>query len=76
MMEDTYLRVKTPLVAMTEAQQGFFEVSLPVGFYSVFVEDKGGEYCNRWDSQGIVCGVWVGPGAAVQYNITINHATI
>ncbi len=75
MMEGFYLRVRPPLVAATEARHGFFEISLPVGLYSVFVEDARGEYCNSFTGRGLMCGVLVSQGAAVQYNITINHAS-
>lgn len=75
MMEGSYLRVRPPLIATTEARHGFFEVSLPVGLYSVFVEDAGREYCNSFTGRGLMCGVIVSQGASIQYNFTINHAS-
>ena len=80
MMDHNYLRVETPLVATTEARRGLFEVSLPVGLYSVFVEDEGGEYCNglSYPDPGrvpVFCMVTVHPGSTTPHDITIDHAT-
>ncbi|MFQ6012141.1 MAG: hypothetical protein ACE5LS_00635 [Thermoplasmata archaeon] len=80
MMDHTYLRVKTPLIATTEARQGFFEVPLPVGLYSVFVEDEGGEYCRGFSYSDpgripVFCSVRVYSGSTTPYDITIDHAS-
>lgn len=74
-MDGTHLREGTGLVATARSgTDGFFEVSLPDGAYSLFVEDEGREYCNRFDGRGNVCPVTVS-GDVVRFDLEINHAS-
>jgi len=73
-MERTYLKEKTNLIKQIRSDNnGNYQVELPVGTFSVFVEDNGKEYCNSFGGQGEVCQVKVGTGTA-EYNIKIDHA--
>ena len=73
-MEITYLKEKTKLVKQVRSNfSGNYQVELPPGTYSVFVEDGGREYCNLFNGQGVACQVTVLSGI-VEYNIKIDHA--
>lgn len=52
---------------------GFYQVNLPLGTYSVFVEDGKKEYCNSFDGQGNACQVVIKTGIN-NYDIEINKA--
>jgi len=70
-----YLQNETPLVAVGHSGfDGFYEVALPPGMYSVFVEDLGRKYCNSFSGTGLVCPLEVGAGP-VRLDLWINHAT-
>lgn len=56
-------------------QQGYYEVQMPPGTYSVFAEDNGQKYCNFMhivDPKG-ACPVVVAD-KGISYDITIDHA--
>jgi hypothetical protein len=73
-MSETYLVGPTGLVASTKADKhGFYEVSLPPGTYSVFVEDDGKEYCNSFGSHKEACQVTIGDGLT-ERELKIDHA--
>lgn len=73
-MKDTYLENKTTLIkSINSDNNGFYQVELPAGTYSIFVEDEGKEYCNSFGSYGKACQVTVGSGIK-EYNIKIDHA--
>lgn len=70
----TYLARPSGLVASTKADKhGFYEVSLPPGTYSVFVEDDGREYCNSFGSHDEACQVTIGDGLT-ERELKIDHA--
>jgi hypothetical protein len=80
-MDGTYLKTKTNLVAQaTSDANGYYEVNLPAGVYSVFVEDGGREYCNLGGGLGEECQVTVKDTGAlkdiglVKYDIKIDKA--
>lgn len=65
----------TTLVKETESdEKGYYEVLLPPGEYSVFVEDNGTQYCTKRGSKGEACKVTIEEGNMTWYNIDINHA--
>ncbi len=73
-MEATHLKEKNNLVKQIKSDDdGKYKIVLPVGTYSVFVEDGDKEYCNLFGDQGKVCQVVVKNGI-VKYNIEIDHA--
>ncbi|MBI4095733.1 MAG: carboxypeptidase regulatory-like domain-containing protein [DPANN group archaeon] len=74
-MDGTYLKTKTNLVAqMTSDSNGYYDVTLPAGTYSVFVEDGSKEYCNFGGGLGEECQVTVTDGGMAEFNIDINKA--
>lgn len=52
---------------------GFYQVNLPLGTYSIFVEDNKKEYCNSFDGQGNACQIIIKPEKNY-YDIEINRA--
>ncbi|MFA6888482.1 MAG: hypothetical protein WC254_03220 [Candidatus Woesearchaeota archaeon] len=52
---------------------GSYTVILPIGKYSIFVEDNGNEYCNSFDEQGY-CVVEIKKDQITEYNPEINYA--
>jgi len=58
---------------VTSNSDGYYEIELPPGTYSVFVEDNGKEYCSRADMQGVRCPITIGTGT-VQHTVKIDHA--
>lgn len=74
-MDEQYLAADSTLIKETRSDEdGWYEVELPPGTYSVFVADEGREYCNRSDGQGRMCPVTVGD-EPTRHNINIDHAT-
>ncbi len=66
--------VKTNLVASIQTdREGFFEIDLPPGKYSVFVEEENLLYANLWDGQGFIQPVTVNEGQATVIRINIDH---
>lgn len=57
----------------TSDENGMFRIKLPLGTYSVFVEDNGKENCARTNSEGILCIVVVDSGY-IKYDPNINNA--
>ena len=52
---------------------GFFELELEPGNYSVFVEDEGDWYCNGAGPLGI-CTMTVEPADLTEHNVSISYA--
>lgn len=75
-MRGVYLidKENTELILETKSDlQGNFSVSLPVGYYSVFVEDQGMEYCNNWNDLG-ACPVYISKDIINQQVFKIDKA--
>lgn len=73
-MESRYLAEETSLIKQVGTdKEGFYEVELAPGTYSVFVEDDGKEYCSLNDGQGRMCPVKVGNGTT-RHDVEIDHA--
>ena len=69
-----HLKVETPrVVKVTSDQEGFIEVSLAPGKYSIFVEENNMLYANGWDGQGGVQPVEVTAGQVNLVQIPINY---
>ena len=72
--DSTHFTFDTELIATTESDEnGFYEVNLQPGTYSVLVEDEGKEYCNSFGIGRKICQVIV-EDAVKEYNIRIDHA--
>ena len=69
-----YLPVDSSAVKSTKSTNGIYEVELPAGTYSVFVEDNGKKYCNRSGMKGEACQITIRDGQRWEYNIEIDHA--
>lgn len=54
-------------------EDGWYEIALPSGAYSVFVEDGDKEYCHRNDDRGRMCPIVIEDGVS-EHNIDIDHA--
>ncbi|MFH1010380.1 MAG: carboxypeptidase-like regulatory domain-containing protein [bacterium] len=68
-LQDT---IPMPLVAETRTDSsGEFFMSLPVGTYSIFVEEDGKWYFNGWDGEGFQGLVRVDSSTVTQQNIRI-----
>lgn len=53
--------------------QGIYYIRLPLGTYSILVEDDNEKYCNDFNSLNEVCQVTLG-SEIKEYNIEIDHA--
>ncbi|MCD4740406.1 DUF333 domain-containing protein [archaeon] len=63
------------LIKQVESDEnGYYEVELPSGTYSVFVDDNNEEYCNSFGGQGEACQITVEEETTTEYNIKIDHA--
>ena len=65
----------TALVARTQSSKnGFFEIALPAGTYSVFIEDEGKLYSDQIDGQGGLNPITVKQGEAREVTLVLDHA--
>jgi hypothetical protein len=58
----------------TSDSEGFYEIALAPGTYSVFVEDETDWYCNRSDASGGLCTVAVMADKTAEFNVRIDYA--
>lgn len=73
-MAGRYVAEATTLVERTHSDEdGWYEIALPPGVYSVFVEDGDKEYCQRSDDRGRMCPIVIEDGVS-EHNIDIDHA--
>lgn len=66
---------KQPVAIVTSNQEGYYEIGLPNGQYSIVVEDPINEYkdyCNLFDEKH-VCSITIANNL-VEFNIQIDHA--
>ena len=69
--------IKTALTAKTRSNaKGYFELKLPVGKYSVFVQEQEGLYANYFDGKGNISPVEVLKDSVTKRNISINHKAV
>lgn len=69
-----YQENKTRLIGEVQSDSnGYYELSLSAGKYSVFVEDNGQEWCYSYSGSGEACAVTIEDGIATEYNITIHN---
>jgi len=65
-----YSDIQTDLIETAQSDdEGFYEIALPAGTYSVFIEEDGKPYANGLDGQGGINPVEV----PTQGVVTINH---
>ena len=58
---------------ITSGANGYYEVELPAGTYSIFVEDEGREYCNFFGGLGEACQITITDKVA-EFDINIDKA--
>lgn len=76
LVDYVYLQNPTELVAEAVSDEnGFFEIDLEPGIYSVFVDDNGQEYCNRFSVDGYACLLEINSDRKILRNLEIDHAT-
>ncbi len=69
-----YTEIYTNLIANTESNSnGYFQVSLPEGSYSLFVQEQGRYYANGGDGQGYILPVTVTKGSVKRLDIRIDY---
>ena len=71
----TYLPNDVAPFRIVRSKNGFYEVELPAGSYSVLVEDGGKKYCMFGNSNDEACPVTIKAGELWEYQILINHAS-
>lgn len=74
-MEGTFFsNIQTPLVKKVESNKdGYFQVSLPAGRYSVFVQEEQGLFASTFDGEGNINPVEVKEGEVTKMSIKINY---
>jgi hypothetical protein len=76
-MDYTYLKAginNIVIKTITSSGNGTYETQLPMGEYSVFVEDEGKEFCNYLDGNGFACLVKITDNQGTEFNINIDKA--
>ena len=67
----SFEKIHTNLIAETQSDKdGFFEVELNTGLYSLFIIEKGDFYRNRWSNS------YIGPVSVKKDSITIENPVI
>jgi hypothetical protein len=62
------------VASTVSSPDGSYQVAVPPGRYSLFVDDGGKPYCREGDGAGYACPVDVPEGKPVSRDITIDHA--
>lgn len=64
-----------PLVAKTRSEKnGFYQVTLKEGKYSVFILDEDKLYANGFDEEGNICPVIITKDSIVKLDLVLDHA--
>ncbi len=72
-----YVNIKTRMVAKAQSDSdGRYAVALPVGRYSVFVEEGGQLYANLFDGKGNINPVEVKKDGIATLNIAISNNAV
>lgn len=70
-----YSKVNTKLITTVECDnEGFYQLKIAPGNYSVFIEEKGKLYASGLDGQGGVNPVTVDPSSVAHINLRISYA--
>lgn len=69
-----FTAINTKLIATTESDEnGFFQIELEPGTYSVFIQENSMFYSNRSNSEGIIFPVIIDSGKVSEVRIDINY---
>jgi hypothetical protein len=69
-----YSEIQTQLVSRTSSDdQGYFQLELPSGTYSLFVWEQERYYANGFDGFGYIMPVDVAEGAVVRRDMIIDY---
>lgn len=67
-------KMPNPLVATTTSKEnGFYQLQLEPGKYSVFMLEEGNMYATGGDGYGGLNPITIGVGSLLQYNLILNH---
>ena len=67
-------KMPNPLVATTTSKEnGFYQLQLEPGKYSVFMLEEGSMYATGKDDYGGLNPITIGVGSLLQYNLILNH---
>lgn len=69
-----FLPTDMALSWVTRSKNGFYEIELPAGSYSVLVEHDGKKYCARANKNDEACPVTVELGVIWEHQILVNRA--
>ena len=69
---NAFSEISTKLIATTTCdEEGFFELALPPGRYSVFVKENGYLYANRFDGKAGIAPVTVESSVVSEFNLNL-----
>ncbi|HWR82381.1 MAG TPA: carboxypeptidase-like regulatory domain-containing protein [Candidatus Deferrimicrobium sp.] len=69
-----FKEVRTDLIAEVNSNsKGYYQVELPAGTYSLFVEEQGRYYADRFDGYGYIFPVTVHENNVLRVNILIDY---
>lgn len=63
----------TLVATATSNSEGFYEVALPPGEYSIFAEDQGEWFCNVYNGRTDLCPLTVGARTVSTFDIDLNY---
>lgn len=68
-------RMPVPFVAKTSSsRQGFYQIQLPAGEYSIFILDQGKLQINWGDGYGWMCPLIIEAGQTRKVDLLLDHA--
>lgn len=72
-----FTRINSRLVGTVESQgNGFFQVSLPPGQYSLFVREDSTFYANWFNGQGYVLPVTVAKDSVTKFQVDLTYGAV
>ncbi len=77
MEQGFYMDIDSPLITkVSTSEDGFFQVFLPPGRYSLFVKEPQGLYANLYDGEGNIHPVTVMHDSVSQLTFTIDYKAV
>jgi hypothetical protein len=73
-MGNRFTKVKSRLIAKVKSRRnGFYQVKLPTGRYSVFVKDGSSLYANWFDGQGYILPITVVKDSVTKFQVDLTE---